>query len=78
MMPRDGGFSNLLALMFTAPRFHREKFCNINDTFKLVIGILVNRLISTVYFDAILVKILVEMCPFTRIPNDSLKRVVTL
>ena len=50
---------------------HRQKFSNINDTFKRVIGIIVNGHISTRILSrirAILVKITVEMCQFTRIP----------
>ena len=52
--------------------FHCQKFTNIYDTFKRVIGILVMRHISAGILKriarVIFVKILVEMCQFTRIP----------
>ena len=53
-----------------------EKISDINDAFGRVIGILVNWHISTVYLTriacAILVKIPVGMCQFTRIPMTRL------
>ena len=55
----------------------KEILCNINDTFKPVIGILVNWHISTGILTriarAIFVKIPVEVCQFTKIPMTGLK-----
>ena len=61
----------------TISALHWAKFCNINNTFKRVVGILVNWRISTGVLTriarAILVKIPVEICQFTRIPMARLK-----
>ena len=54
-----------------------QKFSHVNETFKRIIGILVNWHISNGVFmrtaRAILVKMPVEMCQFTRIPMTRLK-----